>query len=200
MSVVDYLHKKDKIKKSMIKVLSDLYGAPQWLTKPKDGQEAETVFNEWVDEFGDYDEYDLKQACRRHYRWNKGKTFPTISHIAAQLTETNTIFQKSTPKGLIFFCIEADLQKADLDMGNKWVSPYHYRRAVSYLLTEVLKNEIGNYEYYEIEKASQTRGELDLPRYNGKRFRRACDLDLFAKHMDELLERSQRGDLPYVQY
>ena len=62
MSVVDMLNKKHKVMNCVFEVLYDLYGEPNWLKKPKEGQEPEKIIEQWVKELGDYSEAQLKQT------------------------------------------------------------------------------------------------------------------------------------------
>ena len=68
-------------------ILSDIYGYPKWETNTKDGQSADEIMKLWADELGHYSVEQVKQACYRLAKYRKAMTFPTISHLMAELCD-----------------------------------------------------------------------------------------------------------------
>lgn len=66
-------------------IFVDIYGNPSFITKPKAGQSQEEVFAVWDKELENYSEIQIKDACYRIVKYKKSMTFPTISHILAEL-------------------------------------------------------------------------------------------------------------------
>lgn len=70
-----------------MKIFSDVYGYPNWEVKAKEGQNALEIIKIWEDELKDYDPEQVKQACYRVIKYRKAQTFPTISHLMAELCD-----------------------------------------------------------------------------------------------------------------
>lgn len=70
-----------------MRILSDIYGYPQWEKNTKDGQNADEIIKLWSDELGHYTTEQVKQACYRLAKYRKAMTFPTISHLMAELCD-----------------------------------------------------------------------------------------------------------------
>lgn len=70
-----------------LRILSDIYGYPQWEKNTKDGQNADEIIKIWAEELGNYTIEQVKNACYRVAKFRKSMTFPTISHIMAELVD-----------------------------------------------------------------------------------------------------------------
>ena len=118
MSVLDMLNKKHKVMNCVFEVLYDLYGEPNWLKKPKDGQEPEKIIEQWVNELGDYSEAQLKQACFNLFKYKKVATFPKLAHILAELSDQTKEESKSptTEQPKAFMCLEVELMRQDIKL------------------------------------------------------------------------------------
>lgn len=68
-------------------VFTDIYGLPKWEEAPKEGQNKEKIIETWCNELKGYTVEQVKEACFKVIRWGKIKTFPTLSHLLAQLSE-----------------------------------------------------------------------------------------------------------------
>ena len=73
--------------RTAMSVLSDIYGYPQWETNTKDGQNADEIAKLWSEELSQYTPEQVKSACYRVIKFRKSMTFPTISHIMAELVD-----------------------------------------------------------------------------------------------------------------
>ena len=78
-----------------MKVFSDVYGYPAWETKTKDGQNVQEIMKIWEDELKDYTPEQVKQACYRVVKYRKAQTFPTISHLMAELCDQEKYIDKT---------------------------------------------------------------------------------------------------------
>jgi hypothetical protein len=84
--------------RTAMRIFVDFYGQPNWETKTKEGQSPEEIRKIWIDELNGYAEYQVKEACYRMCKYRKVMTFPTISHVMAQLVdEKGEVKQYSTP-------------------------------------------------------------------------------------------------------
>lgn len=70
-----------------MKILSDVYGYPSWETKTREGQNAQEIIKIWESELKCYTVEQVKQACYRLFKYRKTQTFPTISHLMAELCD-----------------------------------------------------------------------------------------------------------------
>lgn len=73
------------------KIFSDVYGYPAWETKTKEGQNAQEIIKIWEEELKKYKPEQVKQACYRVVKYRKAQTFPTISHLMAELCEEEKV-------------------------------------------------------------------------------------------------------------
>lgn len=197
MSVISFLNKKQKVMRNLIDILNELYGQPQWLVAPKKGQSTDTILVKWIDEFGDYEASDLIKAANKLYQWHKLKSYPTIAHINMALGSVEKPVENSALQVQRYTCLEADLMRRDIKLGKRFFTLPHYRRSVNYILDVVLLNEIGNYDYYAFEESCKSKGEINYPRLRGLKARRAEELGLFDKHMDDLLVKSYNGEMKW---
>ena len=180
MSVVDMLNKKHKVMNCVFEVLYDLYGEPNWLKKPKEGQEPEKIIEQWVKELGDYSEAQLKQACFNLFKYKKVATFPKLAHILAELSDQDKEEIKSktpeTPK---------KRNKCKYTLST-------YKRAVDYIMTTLLKETIGEREFLEMEYSYRNDG----CKLRGMQYRKALELGLFDEFdnvLDKMAKESYHG-------
>ena len=68
-----------------IRVLSDFWGVPDWLTKPKEGQNPEAIIAQWNAFLRLYSVGTVESACIKIFNEKRSRTFPTISHLKAAL-------------------------------------------------------------------------------------------------------------------
>ena len=191
MSVLDMLNKKHKVMNCVFEVLYDLYGEPNWLKKPKDGQEPEKIIEQWVNELGDYSEAQLKQACFNLFKYKKVATFPKLAHILAELSDQDKEEIKSktpeTPKA--FMCLEVELMKQDIKRNKCKYTLSTYKRAVDYIMTTLLKETIGEREFLEMEYSYRNDG----CKLRGMQYRRALELGLFDEFDNVLDKMAKEG-------
>lgn len=69
------------------KIFSDVYGYPKWETKTKEGQNVQEIIKIWEEELRQYTPEQVKLACYRVVKYRKSQTFPTISHLMAELVD-----------------------------------------------------------------------------------------------------------------
>lgn len=70
-----------------ISVITELYGEPDWLTKPKEGQNVAVILAEWDEELRRYSEEQVKTAIRKMWKYSKTKSVPRLGHIIAELSD-----------------------------------------------------------------------------------------------------------------
>lgn len=74
----------------------DVYGLPAWEEKPKSGQSREEIVRMWEDELKRFTVEQVRSACYRVIRFKKNMSFPTISHLMAQLVDEPVAEDKSS--------------------------------------------------------------------------------------------------------
>lgn len=186
MSIVNILNKKHKVMNCVFEILYDLYGEPVWLKKPKEGQVPEKIIEQWITELGDYSETQLRQACYNLFKYKKVATFPKLAHVLAELCDQpKEISLPSTDKlGSRYMCIEQEFMQRDIQAKRcKYCFPI-YKTAVERILNDLLKNAVGEGEYFSLEKTYQH----DFPLLRGKKYRKSLELGLFD-NFDEILEQ-----------
>lgn len=70
-----------------INIFTDIYGHPKWKVNEKDGQSCEKIIEVWDKELKDYTEEQVKNACYHIIKFRRTMTFPTLSHILAELCD-----------------------------------------------------------------------------------------------------------------
>lgn len=70
-----------------MKIFSDVYGYPNWEVKAKEGQNALEIMKIWEEELRQYTPEQVKLACYRVVKYRKAQSFPTISHLMAELVD-----------------------------------------------------------------------------------------------------------------
>lgn len=84
-----------------IRVLSDFWGVPDWLTKPKEGQNPEAIIAQWNAFLRLYSVGTVEDACVKIFNEKRSRTFPTISHLKAALAgETRDNEPKQRARGV----------------------------------------------------------------------------------------------------
>ena len=170
----------------VFEVLYDLYGEPNWLKKPKEGQEPEKIIEQWVKELGDYSEAQLKQACFNLFKYKKVATFPKLAHILAELSDQTKEESQSptTEQPKAFMCLEVELMRQDIKLNKCKHTLGTYKRAVGYVMTTLLKETIGEREFLEMEYSYRNDG----CKLRGMQYRKALELGLFDE-FDNVLDK-----------
>jgi len=70
---------------AVFKIFVDIYGVPPWEAKPKEGQNREEIISLWCDELKGYTIDQVKRAAYSVAKFKKSSSFPTISHLMAEL-------------------------------------------------------------------------------------------------------------------
>lgn len=78
-----------------MQIFSDVYGYPNWEVKTKDGQNVQEIIKIWENELKEYTPEQVKQACYRVVKYRKSQTFPTISHLMAELCDQEKNVEKN---------------------------------------------------------------------------------------------------------
>ncbi len=66
-------------------IFSDIYGMPNWETKPKEGQDRDEIIRRWSEALKPYTVEQVKTAAYKVVKFGKVRTFPTISHVLSEL-------------------------------------------------------------------------------------------------------------------
>ena len=74
-----------------IKIFNDIYGYPKWQKEAKDGQNYEEIIKLWDGELKDYTVQQVKTACYHIIKYRKNMTYPTISHLLAELVDEEKV-------------------------------------------------------------------------------------------------------------
>ena len=68
-----------------LEIFTDIYGRPKWMTSEKEGQDSTKIIKMWDDELAEYGIDQIKKACYTIIKYRRAMTFPTLSHILAEL-------------------------------------------------------------------------------------------------------------------
>jgi len=68
-------------------IFTDFYGEPKWMKDPKDGQNPETIIQQWSDELKGYTIDQIRQACAWITRKRRVMTFPTLDVLLCELSD-----------------------------------------------------------------------------------------------------------------
>lgn len=68
-----------------LSIFSDIYGSPKWMTNEKEGQDSQKILEMWDSELSDYSVDQIKKACYTIIKYRRSMTFPTLSHVIAEL-------------------------------------------------------------------------------------------------------------------
>ena len=97
-------------------IFVDIYGQPNWETKPKEGQSKLEILALWDKELEGYADYQVKDACYRLCKYKKAMTFPTISHLMAELVDNkkeDKEYSKNTEKSELTIWYENFMTRTD---------------------------------------------------------------------------------------
>lgn len=70
-----------------INIFNDIYGYPKWQNGTKEGQNYEEIIKLWDNELSPYTVEQIKTACYHIVKYKKNMTYPTISHMLAELVD-----------------------------------------------------------------------------------------------------------------
>lgn len=183
-----------KIVDVVIPTLSGLYGAPDWLIKPKKDQKPELIIQQWAEKLGDYSKEQLETACLEVFKWNKSRSFPTMVTIQAQLVgevKEDVPVNKGggSSSDLITILMERDYNKLHKQRPHAYWR-IHYQEAVKCIINEILPQVLSVEELNAIECKKRERRNADYDQEAvGYRCRMAMEKGLFD-NFDEVLERT----------
>lgn len=159
----DEVKRLHKIVNVVIPTLSELYGAPTWMTKPKEDQNSSEILRQWAVALGGYSEHQLKTACLKYYKYNKSAGFPTLGKLSSELCEENqedyvAPIAKSTN---CWESLESKYMKLNAT-SSLYVKCLHndYTRAIKYIIDELLPERIGSNEYKKVRNDYSAKVEL----------------------------------------
>ena len=112
-------------------------------------------YNAYQLAFEDYDMLDVFRAIDNYWRYTSNKTKPTVAKLLAMLSTEKEVkkehhYETSEAK---YFNIENQYMQRDKALGiNQEYFLADYRRAVNYILTDMLREKIGVTEYNKLSK------------------------------------------------
>jgi hypothetical protein len=84
-------------------IFTDFYGEPKWMKEPKDGQNPETIIQQWSDELKGYTIDQIRQACAWITRKRRVMTFPTLDVLLCELSDKE---KTSNPDNEVQSCLK----------------------------------------------------------------------------------------------
>lgn len=112
-------------------------------------------YNAYKLAFEDYDMLDVFRAIDGYWRYTSNKTKPTVAKLLAMLSTEKEVkkeqhYESTSGK---YFNIENKYMQRDKALGiNQEYFLADYRRAVNYILTDMLRDKIGVTEYNKLSK------------------------------------------------
>ena len=112
-------------------------------------------YNAYQLAFESYDMLDVFRAIDNYWRYTSNKTKPTVAKLLAMLSTEKEVKkeQRYESTGGKYFNIENQYMQRDKALGiNQEYFLADYRRAVNYILNDLLREKIGNFEYSKLSK------------------------------------------------
>lgn len=112
-------------------------------------------YEAWKEAFEDYDMLDVFRAIDNYWRYTSNKTKPTVAKLLAMLSTEKEVKkeQRYESTGGKYFNIENQYMQRDKALGiNQEYFLADYRRAVNYIINDLLREKIGNFEYSKLSK------------------------------------------------
>jgi hypothetical protein len=75
----------NKQTQTALEIFTDIYGSPKWMTNEKEGQDSKKIIEMWDSELKEYSIDQIKKACYTIIKYRRAMTFPTLSHVIAEL-------------------------------------------------------------------------------------------------------------------
>lgn len=173
--------------KIIIKKVAELYS---FGTEKKTAEEVTQVNyeklldkqQEWEQAFDKYDTDDVIQAINNYWRYKSDKTRPSVAQILAILQTEKEVKPKTETnnKSVRYSCAESELMSRDIALKrNSEFLLNDYRRAVDYILNNLLVNLIGEQELRKLSSKDKTKERSD-------KYKIAMDNGLFNQFDDVL--------------
>lgn len=112
-------------------------------------------YNAYQLAFESYDILDVFRAIDNYWRYTSNKTKPTVAKLLAMLSTEKEVKKerRCESTGGKYFNIENQYMQRDKALGiNQEYFLADYRRAVNYILNDLLREKIGNFEYSKLSK------------------------------------------------
>jgi hypothetical protein len=112
-------------------------------------------YKAWEEAFIEYDMLDVFRAIDIYWRYTSDKTKPTVAKLLAMLSTEKEVKKerRCESTGGKYFNIENQYMQRDKALGiNQEYFLADYRRAVDYILNDLLREKIGNFEYSKLSK------------------------------------------------
>lgn len=130
-------------------------------------------YKAWEESFRDYDINDVCKAINIYWRRSNDRTKPKVARILALLETEKDVkkIQHHQSTGERYFNIEHQYMQRDKALGiNKEYFLADYSRTVNYILNDLLREKIGNYEYSKLskdDKVAELSEKYELAMRNG---------------------------------
>lgn len=174
----------------LIPFLTDLFGKPQWMIKPKEGQKPEKILEQYVEVIKPYRKEAVIQRAGEIGIYRDTRNFPTPSHIRARLKPEDlkyeeTVVQREKVSG--GFNPENFLMSQD---ANRKFNVPDYQHLVRFVLDERLPECIGASEADRLYRLERDKGMY------GIRFKTAWNNHLFddREQILPLISRRRNGE------
>ena len=115
-------------------------------------------YNAYQLAFENYDMLDVFRAIDNYWRYTSNKTKPTVAKLLAMLSTEKEVKkeQHCESTGGKYFNIENQYMQRDKALGiNQEYFLADYRRAVNYILNDLLREKIGSFEYSKFSKGDK---------------------------------------------
>lgn len=175
----------------LIPFLTDLFGKPQWMIKPKEGQKPEKILEQYVEVIKPYRKEAVIQRAGEIGIYRDTRQFPTPSHIRARLKpedlkyEETVVQHEKVPTGF-----NPENWLMNLDGNTRKFNVPDYQALVRFVLDERLPECIGTSEWERLYHLERDKGMY------GIRFKTAWNNHLFddREQILPLISRRRNGE------
>lgn len=158
----------------LIPFLTDVFGKPQWLIKPKEGQKPEKIIEQYVNVVKPYRKEAVIQRAGEIFQYKDTRSFPTPSHIRLRLKpedlkyEETVVQHERAPTGF-----NPENWLMNLDGKTRKFNVPDYQALVRFVLDERLLQCVGRDEWERLYRLERDKGMY------GIRFKTAWNNHLF---------------------
>jgi hypothetical protein len=117
----------------------------------------------WDEAFKEYDLADVLDAIDQFWRFTSNKSQPTVAKLLAMLKTNKAQVNMPTKEYSPVTCPESEYMRRDIELGrNVGFLLSDYRRAIDYIINDMLAERIGGFEYAKIRNDYQTKYSLAM--------------------------------------
>lgn len=198
MNVVEKIEDKRETEETTKFVVSelfpfweDIFGKPQWITKPKQGQNPEKIIELYVNVVKSYRQDAVIRRAGEIGIFRDTRSFPTPSHLRARLKPEDLKYEETVaPREKVSSGFNPENWLMSLDGSTRKFNVPDYQALVRFVIDERLPECIGASEWDRLSRLERDKGMY------GIRFKTAWNNHLFddREQILPLINRRRNGE------